>query len=355
MPAPPACSFSSDNAAGVHPAVLAAMEAANQGHAVAYGDDPWTRECEQRFRSVFGPETTTLLVWGGTGANVLALASLLGPGDAVVCATQAHVAVDETGAPERILGAKLIDLPTPDAKLRPDDLTALRHLIGVEHHAQPAVVSITQSTELGTVYAADEVAALCTCAHELGMRVHLDGARIANAVAALGGDLSTLQALTLDAGVDVLTFGATKNGGLGAEAVVYLNPDAARSARFLRKQVTQLPSKMRYVAAQFNALLDGDLWLRLASHANAMTRRLYDATDDLPGVSHAGPPQVNSLFPRLPREVIGPLSEWCFFWPWDPAIDQVRWMTAWDTTEEDVDVFAAGVRTALEQPATTGR
>ena len=344
MPSPPGRSFSSDNAAGIHPTVLDAVARANTGHAVAYGDDDWTRRCEAQFRELFGSETRTFLAFAGTGANVLALATMLGPAEAVVCSRWAHVAVDETGAPERILGAKLIELDSDDAKLHPEQLDGLAHLLGVEHHAQPGVVSITQSTELGTVYSADEVGALCERAHHYGMRVHMDGARIANAVAALGGTVAALRACTVDAGVDVLTFGGTKNGLLGGDAVVYLNPELARSARFVRKQVTQLASKMRFIAAQFSALIDDDLWIALATHANAMAGRLAVLTDDIPGVSHTHAPIVNSLFPRLPVETIAPLQDWCFFWPWDIATNQVRWMTAWDTTEADVVTFAEGVR-----------
>ncbi len=344
LPAPPGRSFSSDNAAGVHPAVLEAVGRANVGHAVAYGDDEWTRACEAQFRELFGVDTTTLLTFAGTGANVLGLATMLGPAEAVVCSRWAHIAVDETGAPERILGAKIIELQSDDAKLRPDQLDGLAHLLGVEHHAQPGVVSITQSTELGTVYTADEVGELCERAHRYGMRVHMDGARIANAVAALGGTVAALRAFTVEAGVDVLTFGGTKNGMLGGDVVVYLTPELARSARFVRKQVTQLPSKMRFVAAQFTALLDGDLWIALATHANAMTRDLYALTSDVPGVAHTHVPQVNSLFPRIPAEAIEPLQTWCFFWPWDIASHQVRWMTSWDTTDTDVVTFADGVR-----------
>ena len=344
LPSPPSRSFSSDNAAGAHPAVLEAVRHANVGHAVAYGDDEWTRGCEARFRELFGTHTHTLLAFGGTGANVLGLATMLGPAEAVVCSRWAHIAVDETGAPERILGAKIIELPSDDAKLRPDQLDGLSHLLGVEHHAQPGVLSITQSTELGTVYSPDEVAALCERAHRYGMRVHMDGARIGNAVAALGGSVAALRACTVDAGVDVVTFGGTKNGLLGGDAVVYLNAELARSARFVRKQVTQLASKMRFIAAQFNALIDDDLWITLATHANTMTRTLYTLTSDVPGVAHAAVPQANSLFPLLPVEAIEPLRQWCFFWPWDVATHQVRWMTSWDTTEVDVAAFAAGVR-----------
>lgn len=344
LPAAPERSFSSDNAAGAHPAVLDAIARANVGHATAYGADEWTRACEAHFRELFGPQVEVLLAFGGTGANVLALATMLGPAEAVVCSRWGHIAADEAGAPERILGAKIIELESSDAKIRPEQLDELEHLRGVEHHVQPGVVSITQSTELGTVYSADEVAAVCERAHRAGMRVHMDGARFANATAALGGTPEALRALTVDAGVDVLTFGGTKNGLLGGDAVVYLTPELARSARFVRKQVTQLPSKMRFVAAQFNAVLEDGLWLSLAAHANAMTQRLFAQTNDIPGVVHAGVPQVNSVFPCLPHEAIAPLRDWCFFWPWDPATHQVRWMTAWDTTESDVATFASGVR-----------
>ncbi len=348
LPTPPARMFASDNAAGAHPAVLDAITRANEGHALAYGDDPWTRRCESAFRDLLG-DVTTLLTFNGTGANVLALASLLGPAEAVVCSDWAHISTDETGAPERILGVKLIDVPTTDGKLVPDQLDGLAHLLGQLHHAQPGVVSITQSTELGTVYSADEVAALCDRAHRFGMTVHLDGARIANATAALGNDVAALRAFTVDAGVDVLTFGGTKNGIIGGEAVVYLRPELARRALYLRKQVTQLPSKQRYLAAQFLALLEGDRWLRLASQANEMATHLYKATEGLPGVAHAGPPVVNSLYPVLHPDLLAPLRDWSFFWDWDVARHQVRWMTAWDTTEEDVAAFAAGVRSAADQ------
>lgn len=347
LPPPPACAFASDNAAGAHPLVLDALVAANHGHALAYGADAWTAEAEARFRDLFGPSTSSLLVWNGTGANVMALAALVRPADSVVCSQWAHIAVDETGAPERVLGAKLQTLPTTDGKLRPEQVLELAPLLGDQHHAQPGVLSITQSTELGTVYTADEVAALCDAAHRLGMTVHLDGARIANATAALGGTVAALRSFTVDAGVDVVSFGGTKAGLAFGEAVVFLNPALATRARFIRKMVTQLPSKMRFVAAQFNALLHDDLWIRLAEHANAMGRRLYDATVDIPGVRIDAAPEVNSVFPVLPHDAIAPLQDWCFFWDWDTSRDQVRWMTAWDTTSDDVDRFAAGAAAVL--------
>jgi threonine aldolase len=347
LPKPPAAAFASDNAAGAHPAVIQAVLAVNDGHALAYGADATTLECEQRFRELFGPDVTTRLAFNGTGANVLALATLLGslpgPNHAVVCTDWAHIAVDETGAPERALGTKLMALPSPGAKLVPEQLAELAQVQGVQHHAQPGVVSITQATELGTLYTIDEIAALCDQAHALGMLVHLDGARIANAVAALGNTRSTLRAMTIEAGVDAVSFGGTKNGLLGAEAVVFCSPASSVGSEYVRKQVTQLPSKMRFLAAQFNAVLEDDLWLSLASHANQMATELHHATAHLPGVQLGDPPAVNSVFPRLPREVIGPLRDWCFFWDWDTSIDQVRWMTAWDTAAEDVATFARGV------------
>jgi len=347
LPPPPSCAFASDNAAGAHPLVMQALLDANEGHALAYGSDRWTAETEARFRDLFGPTSSSLLVWNGTGANVLALASMIRPADCVVCSQWAHIAVDETGAPERVLGSKLLTLPSADGKLVPEQLAELEHFIGVQHHAQPGVLSITQSTELGMVYTADEVAALCDAAHRLGMLVHLDGARIANATAALGGTVAALRSFTVDAGVDVVSFGATKAGIAFGEAVVFLNPDLAKRSLFIRKQVTQLPSKMRFVAAQFNAILHDDLWIRLAQHSNGLATRLYDATVGIPGIQYDAAPQVNSVFPILPAGSTATLQDWCFFWPWDTSRNQARWMTAWDTTSDDVDRFASGVRTIL--------
>ncbi len=347
LPPAPARAFASDNAAGAHPAIIDAVIAANEGHALAYGADDHTRECEARFRDLFGADVTTRLTYNGTGANIVALAtglgSLPGPHHAVVCTEWAHIAVDETGAPERTLATKLLELPAPDAKLVPEQLAELGRLQGVQHHVQPGIVSITQATELGTLYSADEIAALCDTAHGMGMLVHLDGARIANAVAAFGGTRAALRSFTIDAGVDVVSFGGTKNGLLGAEAVIFLDQPSSTGSEYVRKQVTQLPSKMRYLAAQFNAALEDDLWIRLAAHSNSMATELHRLTSALPGVELDEKPPVNSLFPRLPAAVIEPLRDWCFFWDWDTSRNQVRWMTAWDTTPDDVAAFAEGV------------
>jgi threonine aldolase len=347
MPPAPQRAFSSDNAAGAHPAVIDAIVAANTGHAVAYGNDRWTAEVQARFRDMFGPATEAFLVWNGTGANVMALATMVRPADFVFCTEWAHIAVDETGAPERALGAKIVPAAAPDAKLHPAQIDGLARFQGDMHHAQPGVVSITQSTELGTVYTPDEVAAICDAAHRLGMVVHMDGARLANATAALGGTIGAMRSFTIDAGVDVLCFGGTKAGLAGGEAVVFLNPALAERAKYVRKQVNQLPSKMRFVAAQFLALLDDDRWIHLAERSNAMCQHLYELTSDIASVTHARPPAVNSVFPTIPAEAIAPLQEWSFFWDWDVSRSQVRWMTSWDTTIDDVEQFAAGIRHLL--------
>ena len=345
LPAP-RCTFASDNSAGVHPDVLAALADANDGHVLAYGNDVHTQRVERAFGELFGRAVETFLVWGGSGGNVLALSSLWRPGGGVVCTDSAHINVDETASPERVVGIKLLTSPHVDGKLLPEHLESQVPYLGVQHHAQACAVSITQATEYGTVYTADEVAALCTTAHRLGMKVHLDGARIANATSALGGSIEALRSFTVDAGVDVVTFGGTKNGMMYGEAVVYLDPELARYAIYARKQVGQLPSKMRYVAAQFNSLLDSGRWLSLAGHANDMAGRLYAAIADLAAVRCA-PPQANSLYPVLPRREAEQLQAWCPFYEWDHARSQYRWMTAWDTTAEDVDRFAAGVRLLL--------
>ena len=343
IPPAPERRFASDNNAAVHPLILESLERANRGHAVAYGDDPWTASAEEAFNELFGQQVSTLMVWNGTGANVLALATLLSPAGAVVCSDASHINVDETGAPERILGAKLIDVPTTQGKITPDQVLNLQHLIGVVHHVQPSVLSLTQSTEWGTMYTPNEIGALCDAAHSMGMKVHLDGARIANATAALGGTQQALKSFTVDAGVDVISFGGAKNGMMYGEAVIYLDPELARSAPYVRKQVTQLPSKVRYISAQFSALLTDDLWIKNARHANEMATLLYGQTVGLAGVTLDGAPEVNSIFPVLPAADIEALRDWSFFYDWDSHHQQVRWMTAWDTELADIDQFVAGI------------
>jgi threonine aldolase len=324
---------------------MAALAAANTGHVFAYGDDPVTAECEGRFNALFGRPVDAFMVWGGTGANVVGLAPMLRSSDAVVCSEIAHIHIDEGGAAERLLGTKLICIPTADGKITPEQVAPLLGTVGDPHHVQPRVISITQSTELGAVYSAAEVTALADFAHANAMYLHMDGARIANATASLGGDIGTF---TVDAGVDVLSFGGTKNGMMYGEAVVVMNPELSRLMPFFRKQLTQLPSKARFISAQFNAMLTDDLWLNNARYANAMADRLYERTHEFPGVEFVSRPPANALFPILPADVIDPLRAWCPFYPWNPTRNQVRWVTNFDTTESDVDTLAAGLETLLE-------
>ncbi len=335
--------FASDNHAGVHPELMDAIAAANEGHAAAYGGDPWTARAQQRFREHFGSGAQAFPVFNGTGANVLCLQALTQPWQGVVCARSAHLHVDECGAPEAA-GRKLLVVDTPDGRLTPDHVAPLLVRIGDEHVVQPRVISIAQSTELGTVYAPDAIAELTAWAHSHGMLVHVDGARLCNAAAALG---VPLRALTTDADVDAVSFGGTKNGSMGAEAVVLLRDEVADGFRYRRKQAMQLASKMRYVSAQLDALLDGDLWQRSAAHANAMARRLADAVGHLPGLTITQPVEANAVFAVLPPDVTERLQRDWAFYVWDDHTGEVRWMCAWDTVPEDVDAFAADVKAAL--------
>lgn len=344
---PPRRWFASDNAAGAHPLVLESIVTANAGHALAYGADPLTARVEDEFRALFDADVVTRFVYGGTGANVFALSCMLEKTDAVVCSNWAHIAVDEAGAPERVLGAKLIQVESADAKVTPEQLRSLNGLRGSQHHAPPGVLSITQATELGTLYSADEVRALCDTAHDMGMTVHMDGARIANATASLGGDRRTLRSFTIDAGIDVLTFGGTKAGAVFGEAVVFLNTALAERSLNIRKQTTQLHSKMRYISAQYGALLADNLFIELGRSANDAALRLWERVRDLSVLALDHPPAANSLFPIVPQPQRGLLQEWSFFWDWNPAREQVRWMTAWDVDNADVEAFVAGVRAAF--------
>lgn len=336
--------FASDNTAPVHPAVFKAMQDANAGPAVAYGDDPWTERAKGWFKDEFGPETAVFFAWNGTGANVVSLRALIRPYQAVICSAQAHINVDECGAPELFAGCKLIDIPTPDGKLTPAMIRAAATGIGNEHHVQPGAVSITQVTEYGTVYSRDELIAICRTAHELEMRVHMDGARIANAAASLQ---LTLRAITKDVGVDILSFGATKNGGMGAEAIVVFDPALAVELRYLRKQSAQLASKMRYLAAQYLALAEDDLWLRNAQHANAMASRLASGISGIQGLRITQRVEGSAIFAVLPSTVIEELQQTFHFYVWDETINEVRWMTSWATSEADVDEFVTAIQAAM--------
>ena len=339
-------SLASDNYSGAHPEVLAAIAAANDDHAPAYGADPWTACAVEMFREQLGEQAQVFLTFNGTGSNVIGLQSLMRSWEAVVCTQSAHINVDEAGAPEKLLGSKVITLPTPDGKLTPAMIEQLQWREGDIHQSQPRVVLITQSTELGTRYSVAEVRALSDAAHARGLLLYMDGARIANACAAEG---VSLRAMTTDAGVDAMSFGGTKNGAILAEAVVILNPDlhVAGDLGFIRKQYMQLTSKMRFSAAQFIALFTDELWRRSAEHANAMAQRLHDGVRDIPGVQLDRPVQANAVFPRLPKAAIPALQEHMFFYVWDEAAGEVRWVCSWDTTADDIDGFVAAVRHVL--------
>lgn len=332
--------FASDNYAGAHPEVLAAIAEANSGHVESYGYDPVTEAAVQRFRDLLGAQVEVFFVFNGTGANVVGLQSLLRTWESVVCTRTSHIHVDECGAPEKHLGSKVIDLPTLDGKLTPDLVRSVYTGVGDEHRAQPRVVSVTQATELGTAYAPDEIRALADSAHSLDMHLHMDGARIANAAAGLDVDL---REITGDCGVDVLSFGGTKNGLVGGEAVVFFRPELAAHARYVRKQEMQLASKMRFISAQFLALLNDNLWRHLAGHANAMASRLADGVRGIAGVTITQPTQANGVFARLPASAIPALQEEFHFYEWDETTHECRWMCSWDTTEDDVDRFVARI------------
>ena len=348
FPPAPARFFASDNFSGAHPRYLSAVERANSGHVMAYGGDEITKQATKLFQELCDTDVDVLFTFNGTGSNIVALGSLLRSAESVLCSEWAHIHVDETGAPEHILGIKLQDVVSPDAKVTPAHIISASSALGNVHHVQPGVVSITQATELGTVYSIEEIRAICETAHSYGMRVHLDGARIANATASLGGDVATFRALTFGAGVDAVSFGGTKNGMFGAEAVLLRRGVASDRSGFIRKQSTQLPSKMRYTAAQFVEALTNNFWIETASHANKMAMRLYDALAHIDSLQISSP-AVNSLYPILPVAVKERLQAWNFFWDWDVSRSQVRWMTSWDTSPEDVDAFAAGVLAAFSE------
>jgi threonine aldolase len=340
----PSRSFASDNNAGVHPEVLKAIAAANVGHVVGYGDDPYTDSAVRQFKRYFGDDIEIFFVFNGTAANCLGLKALTNSYHAIICAEAAHIYVDECGAPEKFTGCKLVPIPAQDGKLTVEAVRTAYHGIGVEHHVQPHVVSITQCTEVGTVYKEEEVRRLARFVHENGMFLHMDGARIANAAASLG---IGLRQATRDLGVDVLSFGGTKNGGLGAEAVVFFDPKLAADFKFYRKQGMQLASKMRYLSAQFEALLKDNLWLRNAQHANRMAQTLKRELSKIPQLKLAYKVEANGVFVKLPPRAIAKLRKRYFFYMWDEAQSMVRWMCSWDTTEADVKQFVEFVRRSL--------
>jgi threonine aldolase len=336
--------FASDNSATVHPSVLAAISTANAGHVFGYGHDSYTATVQERVEREFGPDARAFFVFNGSAANLLCLRATCRSWQAVLCVSSAHINVDECGAAEAVAGVKLLSAPTHDGKLTPELVERLIARVGDEHAVQPRLVSLTQCTELGTVYTLSQTQAITALAHDRHLLVHVDGARLANAAAALG---TTLRAITTDVGVDIVSFGGTKNGLLGADAVIVLNEELAAGFEYLRKQSLQLASKMRFLAAQFDALMHAQLWRTNATRANTMAARLATAVEGAPGLTITRPVETNAVFATLPAAASEALHERFDFYPWDESVGEVRWMCSWDTTEADVDEFAEAIRDVL--------
>lgn len=336
--------FASDNNSGIHPEILKAIAAANEGHAVGYGGDELSEKARQRFKQEFGSQTEVFFVFNGTGANVLGLSTLTQSFHSIICADTAHIQTDECGAPEKLTGCKLLPVESHKGKITPEGIRKHLHDFGFEHHSQPGIVSISQATELGTVYSLEEIKAITSLAHEFGLYVHMDGARLANAAVAL--DLP-FRAFTVDAGVDVLSFGGTKNGMMMGEAVLFFNPALTANTKYIRKQSMQLYSKMRFVSAQFLAYFENDLWKQNAAHSNRMARLLEAEVKKIPAVQLTQEVAANGVFAIVPQEIIPQLQEKYFFYVWDEHRSEVRWMTSFDTTEDDIFQFAALIKSLV--------
>jgi threonine aldolase len=341
----PSRSFASDNNSGVHPAVLQAIAAANKGHVVAYGDDPYTEAAVQKFREHFGKNLDVYFVFGGTGANVLGLKAVTEPYHAIICAETAHINVDECGAPEKFTGCKLLAVRTKDGKITVDLVKPLLEGVGFEHHVQPRVISVSQSTEMGTVYTPRELKSLASFAHKHDMLLHVDGARIANAAASLNVEL---REITRDAGVDVLSFGGAKNGMMYGEAVVFFDQKLSKDFKYIRKQGTHLPSKMRFISAQFAALLAGGLWRKNAEHANRMATVLARELEKIPQIKITQEVQSNGVFAIVPPKYVTLLQKQYFFYVWNEGTSEVRLMTSFDTTEADISAFVSLVKKTVK-------
>lgn len=338
-------SFSSDNSSGVHPEIMNAIINVNKEHVSAYGHDYFTEKAENKFKEVFGNDIEVFFVYNGTGANITALTSMTNSFNSIICSNVSHINVDECGAPEKFSGCKLLPLKSVNGKLTIDEIEKTIHVLGVEHHSQPKVISLTQSTEYGTLYSIEELKRISLFAKQYNMYIHMDGARISNASVALNVDLKTI---TADCGVDVLSFGGTKNGLMYGEAVIFFNKDLAQNFKYIRKQSTQLASKMRFISAQFEALLSNDLWKRNAKHSNDMAQMLFDLVSEIPEVKVTQPVQVNSVFAILPKDIISKLQDKFHFYTWDESISEVRWMCSFDTTKEDVISFVETLKSLLK-------
>lgn len=334
-------SFASDNYSGIHPKILEALQHANNAHQIAYGDDYYSNLAREKFGQLFG-NVKVLFAFNGTGANVISLKCSTLPFESVVCTHTAHIAVDECGAPTQSIGTSLLTVTSSDGKITPEHIKPFLSRKGIVHHTQARVVSISQTTELGTVYTVDELKELCDFAHKNDMYVHMDGARIANAVAALNCDVKDI---TVNAGIDIMSFGGTKNGLMIGEAVLIFNDELKKHADFYQKQSAQLFSKNRFIAAQFIALLTDNLWLNMASHANKMAQLLRNETAKIEGVRFTQPTDANAVFAIIPEKAIAPLQEKFRFYTWDESSSELRWMCSFDTTEQEVYEFANFLRT----------
>jgi len=341
----PSRSLASDNNAGVHPKIMEAIAAANDGHVIAYGDDPYTARAIKLFRNHLGKDAEVFFVFGGTGANVLGLKAATASHHAIICAETAHINVDECGAPEKFTGCKLLSLRTPDGKIKVDQIKPLLHEVGFEHHVQPRVISVSQATEMGTVYTPRELRNLSGFAHDNGMLLHVDGARIANAAACLN---VKLKEITRDAGVDILSFGGAKNGMMYGEAVVFFDKDLAKDFKYTRKQGTHLPSKMRFISAQFEALLTNDLWRQNAQHANQMAQLLARELAKIPQITITQKVEANGVFALVPKRYVPLLQKKYFFYVWNEETSEVRLMTSFDTTAEDIQDFITLLRRTIK-------
>jgi threonine aldolase len=337
--------FASDNNAGVHPDILRAVQKVNEGHVIAYGDDPYTKRAEEKFIEHFGENIDVYFVFNGTAANVLGIKTITKSYNSVICSDLAHLHVDECGAPEKYTSCKLLTVHSPDGKLTKDGIKKHLHGFNFEHHAQPKVISITQSTEMGTVYSIKEIKEIADFVHGYDLYLHMDGARLANSAASLS---CSLKAITADTGVDVLSFGGTKNGMMFGEAIVFFDKNISQDFKYIRKQGMQLGSKMRFISSQFEALLSNDLWLKNAQHANKMAKYLEEQVQVIPQVEITQPVQANAVFAILPKESISALQEEYFFYVWDEDTSEVRWMTAFDTTTEDIDNFVVTIKEFFE-------
>lgn len=337
-------SFASDNNAGVHPNILKTIEGTNNGHVIAYGNDPYTENAIAEFKKLLGNNIEVFFIFGGTAANVLGIKTATESFSAIICAETAHINIDECGAPEKFTGCKLLTIPTTNGKITVEQIAHHVHGIGDQHHVQVKVISITQATEMGTLYTPKEIKAIANYAHKNNMFLHMDGARIANAVVGLNIDI---KEITKNAGVDILSFGGTKNGMMFGEAVVFFNRELAKNFKFIRKQGMQLASKMRFISAQFEALFANGLWLENAKHANKMARLLVEKVKEIPKIKITQEVQANAVFAIIPKRSIAKLQEKYFFYVWNEETSEVRWMASFDTQKEDVENFVKFIRKAV--------